>query len=163
MKLEAVFNVNNNKLFWIKDNSPAAAETFEKISIKWSQVELDDEVYNEEFLANLRDQLKALDSANKFAILIPEIDRPYETPVQKEAFTNAMNHTARRVKDCVSVAGFLLPEALLKDGLTSGKTASDFMETLAVKHAQYVYFASSADIKTLNLAEDISKSNVVVL
>ena len=163
MKLEALFNVSNNKLFWIKDNSPADADSFEKISIKWSQVELDDEVYNEEFLANLRDQLKALDEANKFAILIPEIDRPYETPVQKEAFTNAMNHAARRVKDCVSVAGFLLPEALLKDGLSAGKAAADFMETLAVKHAQYVYFAKSDDIKALNLAEDISKSNVVVL
>ena len=132
MKLEALFKVNDNKLFWVKDNTPADVSSFEKITVKWSEVELDDEVYNEEFLANLRDQLKALDSQNKFAILIPEIDKPFENPAQKEAFTTAMNHTARRVKDCVSVAGFELPALLLKEDLAAGKPAIDFMDTLAV-------------------------------
>ena len=42
-------------------------------------VELDDEVYNEEFLAELRETLKALEAQNKFAILIPEIDKTFET------------------------------------------------------------------------------------
>ncbi len=163
MKLEALFKVNESKLFWVKDNSPADAATFEKISIKWSEVELDDEVYNEEFLAKLRDQLKALDAANKFAILVPEIDRTYETPAHKEAFTTAMNHTARRVKDCVSVAGFLLPSDLLKEGLAAGKPAVDFMDTLAVKHAQYVYFASKSDIDAFNLTEDISKYAIAIV
>ena len=66
-----------------------------------------------------------------------------DTPEQEEAFTNAFNHTARRVKDCVSVAGFeLAPE--LKD-----KQA--FMDTLAIKHAQYVYFTK----KENPLSDDI--------
>jgi hypothetical protein len=110
----------------------------------------------------LRENLKSLEKQNKYAILVPEIDKAFESQIQKEAFISAMNHTARRVKDCKSVAGFELTSEILKDGLSEGKTAATFMKTLAVKHAQYVYFAKSADIKALNLAEDISKSNVVV-
>ena len=54
---------------------------------------------------------------------------------QTEAFINAYNHTARRVKDCVSVAGLELPAQLKDKGA--------FMETLAIKHAQYVYFTKA--------------------
>lgn len=157
MKLEALFTVKQNKLFLAKDDSAVNPDDFEKIPVKWSQVELDDEVYNEELLAKLRDNLKALEAQNKFAILIPEIDKAFETSDQKEAFINAMNHTARRVKDCISVAGFELPAKLLE-----AKIQDDFIETLAKKHAQYVYFAGKSDADTFNLTENLSSYNVVI-
>ena len=80
-------------------------------------------------------RLKAMEAAGDFAVLVPVVDKALETPEQEELFINAYNHTARRVKDCISVAGFELP-AQLKD-----KAA--FMETLAIKHAQYVYFTKA--------------------
>lgn len=153
MKVEPIFKTENNFLFFISDGKQADAANFEKINISWSTVELDDEVYNEDFLAKLRDSLKALEAQNKFAILIPVIDKSFETCEQKEAFINAMNHTARRVKDCTSVAGFELNGELLKDGLSANTTAASFMETLCKKHPQYVYFVKKTDITAFNLTE----------
>ena len=112
MKLEPLFTVKENKMFCIKDNSEFDLNALHKIEIKWSQVELELESYNEEFLAGLRDQLKVLDEKNEFAVLIPVVDKPLENAEQNELFINAFNHTARRVKDCVSVVGFELPVQL---------------------------------------------------
>ena len=135
MKLDPIFTVKNKKLYKISDNSEVDISTLKRIDIPWSTVELEPEAYNEEYLAQLRDQLKALEEAGLFAVLVPVADKPLETPEQEELFINAYNHTARRVKDCVSVAGLeLVPQ--LKD-----KQA--FMDTLAIKHAQYVYFTKA--------------------
>ena len=135
MKLDPIFTVKNKKLYKISDNSEVDISTLKRIDIPWSTVELEPEAYNEEYLAQLRDQLKALEKAGLFAVLVPVADKPLETPEQEELFINAYNHTARRVKDCVSVAGLeLVPQ--LKD-----KQA--FMDTLAIKHAQYVYFTKA--------------------
>ena len=145
MKLEPVFFVKENKLYKIDDNSPFAAEQLQKIEILWSKVELEDEIYNEEFLASLRDDLKSLEVQGKFAVLVPIIDKPLENAEQIESFTNACNHTARRVKDCISVAGFEIP-AQITD-------FQDFIEVLSKKHAQYVYFSHN---------KEISDSSIVV-
>ncbi len=135
MKLDPIFTVKNKKLYKIADGSEVDTSTLKHINIPWSTVEIEDEVYNEEYLASLRDQLKSMEEAGTFAVLVPEADKALDTPEQEEAFTNAFNHTARRVKDCESVAGFeLVPQ--LKD-----KQA--FIETLAKKHAQYVYFTTA--------------------
>ena len=112
------------------------------IQISWKEVEIEDESYNEEFLAKLREELKPLDDQNQFVILCPVVDKNFETPEEIEAFIKAMNHTARRIKDCVCVAGFLLPDELLTKGIDGESPASAFMETLAVKHAQYIYFVN---------------------
>jgi hypothetical protein len=135
MKLDPIFTVKNKKLYKIADGSEVDTSTLKRIDIPWSTVELEDEAYNEEYLAGLRDQLKAMEAAGFFAVLVPVVDKALETPEQEELFINAYNHTARRVKDCESVAGFELP-AQLKD-----KQA--FMETLAIKHVQYVYFTKA--------------------
>ncbi len=140
MKLDPIFIVKENTLYKIEDNSSVDISSLQRIEIKWSQVELTDEAYNEEYLALLRDQLKAMENMGQFAILVPVVDKPLETPEQIEFFINAYNHTARRVKDCVSVAGFELPVPLTEKGFTPGTPAADFIETLAIKHAQYVYF-----------------------
>lgn len=135
MKLDPIFTVKNKKLYKIADGSEVNTSTLKRIDIPWSTVELEPEAYNEEYLAGLREQLKAMESAGSFAVLVPLVDKPLETPEQEELFINAYNHTARRVKDCESVAGLELP-AQLKD-----KEA--FMDTLAIKHAQYVYFTKA--------------------
>lgn len=143
MKLDPIFTVNQNKLFKIENNSEVDINTLEKIEIKWSTVELADEAYNEEYLAALRDNLKSYDDAGKFAILIPVVDKAMETPEQIELFINAFNHTARRVKDCISVAGMELPEQLIKTGTENIQL---FIETLAKKHAQYIYFTKDENL-----------------
>ncbi len=135
MKLDPIFTVKNKKLYKIADDSQVDTSTLKRIEIPWSTVEIADESYNEEYLAGLREQLKAMEAAGSFAVLVPLVDKPLETPEQEELFINAYNHTARRVKDCESVAGLELP-AQLKD-----KEA--FMDTLAIKHAQYVYFTKA--------------------
>ena len=144
MKLDPIFTVKQNKLYKLADNTLVDTSTLKRIEIKWSQVELADEAYNEEYLAGLRDQLKAMENMGQFAILVPVADKPLETPEQTELFINAYNHTARRVKDCVSVAGMELPQELTAKGFDPGTPAADFMETLGIKHAQYVYFAKEA-------------------
>ena len=135
MKLDPIFTVKNKKLYKIADDSQVDTSTLKRIDIPWSTVELEDEAYNEEYLAGLRDQLKAMEEAGTFAVLVPVVDKALETPEQEELFINAYNHTARRVKDCTSVAGLELPSQL--------KDKQAFMDTLAIKHAQYVYFTKA--------------------
>ena len=145
MKLNPIFTVKNKKLYKIADNSEVDTSTLKRIDIPWSTVELEDEAYNEEYLASLREQLKAMETSESFAVLVPVVDKPLESPEDEELFINAYNHTARRVKDCTSVAGLeLVPQ--LKD-----KQA--FMDTLAIKHAQYIYFTK---------AENPLSDNIVV-
>ena len=135
MKLEPIFTVKEKKLYKIADGSEVDCSTLKHIELPWSTVEMEDESYNEEFLAQLREQLKSMEAAGEFAVLVPVVDKPLETPEQEELFINAYNHTARRVKDCASVAGMELVPQL--------KNKQAFMDTLAVKHAQYVYFTKA--------------------
>jgi len=141
MKLDPVFTVKENKLYKIEDNSEVDTSTLKFIEIPWTTVEMEDESYNEEFLALLREQLKKLENTKMYAVLVPIVDKPLETPEQFELFTNAYNHTARRVKDCESVAGYKFPKELTSAGFGDGSPAALFIETLAKKHAQYVYFS----------------------
>ena len=152
MKLDPIFTVKNNQLYKIDDNSQVDPATLKQLQIKWSTVELADEQYNEEYLAELREQLKAMDDAGEFAVLVPVVDKPLETPEQTELFINAFNHMARRVKDCVSVAGLELPAQLTAKGFDADSPAAAFMDTLAIKNAQYVYF-----VKGIDCPENIAK------
>ena len=135
MKLDPIFTVKNKKLYKISDGSEVDTSTLRRIEIPWSTVEIEDEAYNEEYLASLREQLKAMEAAGTFAVLVPIADKALDTPEQEEFFINAFNHTARRVKDCISVAGMELAPQL--------KDKQAFMDTLAIKHAQYVYFTQA--------------------
>lgn len=179
MKLEALFTVKNNELYFIQaqnqqDNSKINLDKadlpeitadkltflnkpFCKITIPWSKIEIEEELYNEVFLADLRDFLKTLDDKNQFAIISPLVDKEMTTLEQMELFTNAFNHTARRIKDCISVAGMELPKDLLKDGFNADSPCQIFMEVLAKKHEQYVYFANKASCLDLgvNVPEEI--------
>ena len=156
MKLDPIFTIKNNILYKIDDNSQVATSTLKQIEIKWSTVEISDEAYNEEYLAKLREDLKAMEESGTFAVLVPVVDKPLESPEQTEAFINTFNHTARRVKDCESVAGFVLPEEIASKGFAAGSPAQDFMETLAIKHAQYVYFVKADSASKNGLPDNIS-------
>ena len=156
MKLDPIFTIKNNILYKIDDNSQVATSTLKQIEIKWSTVEISDEAYNEEYLAQLREDLKAMEEAGTFAVLVPVVDKPLESPEQVEAFINTFNHTARRVKDCESVAGFVLPEEIAAKGFDAGSPAQDFMDTLAIKHAQYVYFVKADSASKNGLPGNIS-------
>lgn len=135
MKLEPIFTTKNNRLIKIEDNSIIDISTIQKINIPWTTVEMEEGYYNEEFLATLRDQLKKNELIKKYVILVPIVDKQLENNNQIEQFINAFNHTARRIKDCTCVVGFELPLEL--------KAQQEFIDTLSVKHSQYIYFSKA--------------------
>ena len=103
MKLEPLFTSKDNSLFSIdgtavstenctplsaKDltaSSPVPADNKCPllVNISWEEIGLDDQSYNEELLANLRDYLKVLDEENRFAIIVPEAGKSGLTAAQK--------------------------------------------------------------------------------
>lgn len=132
MKLERLFEVKDGKLFKISSEEFSLSEKNIK-SIKWSQVEGGAEEYNEEFLASLRDELKVLEEKGEFVLIEPEFDKDAGI----DQFTAAMKHTARRIKDCVSVIGFAIPAAV-------EESKDTYIEELSAKHAQYCFFSKSS-------------------
>ncbi len=156
MKLSPLFYVKNNQLYKIADDSivelkdlpciSAKALTYNTnpyffIEIPWSLVEIESELYNEDFLAGLRDFLKKFEEKDQFAIIRPLADKALASEDEVEAFIAAFNHAARRVKDCTSLIGMELSKELLTKGFGEGSPATAFMETLAIKHDHYLYFA----------------------
>ena len=170
MKLEAQFETKDGKLFSKKtgefvdttslirvdtsavDAAVLSSESFaEKVTggdsgligvcILWKMVEISDGIYNEEFLASLRDFLKNIEAQGFSAAIVPVTDGKAAGP-GFEQYTAAMCHTARRIKDCASVAGFAVPEEIACDSTA----VSTFIDAMAVKHSQYVYFADQDDI-----------------
>ena len=146
MKLDPVFYVKDNKLFKIQDNSLVDISSLKMIEIPWSTVELSEENYNEEYLAELREELKKLDERKEFAILVPIVDKKIESAEDFELFTKAFNHTARRIKDCENVIGFSVPENVEPDF---------FISELKAKHGHYIFF--STDENLLASDEKIAK------
>ena len=157
MKLEPLFFIKQNNLYKIQTQEKVELSNFQtisyqeftqnplsnefiKIDINWSTIELDDEVYNEELLAQLRDNLKKLDENNHFAIINPIADKQISSYDDADLFINACNHMARRIKDCESVIGLELP-----DQIFAQDAAADFMDTLSKKHANYVFFANNSN------------------
>lgn len=132
MKLDPLFKIEDNKLFTISDNAPVNMKSLKKIELPWSIVEMEPECYNEEFLAKLRDQLKNMETTKEFAIIVPVADKKIENSEDEESFVAACNHSARRIKDCISVVGFEIPKEI--------KDMESFVDTLSKKHGQYIYF-----------------------
>lgn len=163
MKLDPVFFVQGNRLIKISDNQTVNPESLKLIDISWAKVELSENSYDEAFLASLREELKALDGQDKYVILSPSIDKKFETPEEIEAFITTVNHTARRLKDCTCIAGVLLPDELLEKGIDSSSPAANLMETLAIKHAQYVYFVKKQSEDKYNLSNAVFFSSLVLL
>lgn len=106
------------------------------VRVLCSEVELSPAVFNEEYLAHLRDFLKTMETEEVDAIIVPITDNIAVGDVG--GFAAAMVHTARRIKDCASVVGFALPDAVASDA----QSVSDFIEAMSAKHPQYVYFCA---------------------
>ncbi|MBQ0162817.1 MAG: hypothetical protein KBS84_06640 [Treponema sp.] len=165
MKLDPIFTVKENKLYKISDNSEVnftltdvtdiksigdgGANSIYNIIIEQKTIEPEYEAYSEEYLADLRDALKVLEEKGQFAVLniIPGIDDANKSKIlngtcEDDAvcdYVACVKHTARRVKDCVSVAGIFIREDFLTEG-AAGKVMT-LQDELLVKHAQYVFFA----------------------
>ncbi|MBR4600612.1 MAG: hypothetical protein IKO39_11270 [Treponema sp.] len=127
MKLERLFEVKESKLYTIEGEGVSTAG--KAFCVKWSDVEGNPEEYNEDFLAKLRDDLKALEDKKEFVFIEPVFDKN----AGAEQFTAAMKHCARRIKDCVSVIGFAIPAEILA-------SKAFYIEELSAKHAQYCFF-----------------------
>lgn len=162
MKLEPFFTVKDNNLIRIADNQTVDisnlpvissdklvfnANPFFIITLPWSKIEIESELYNEEYLAQLRNFLKQFEEKKQYVIIKPIIDKTFETEEQIENFITTFNHTARRLKDCISLIGMELSENILAKGLSQTSPAANFMETLAIKHAQFIYIANRKIIK----------------
>lgn len=145
MKLEKLFEVKDGRLYKVGGEEVDVAGMAK--TVRWSEVEPAPEAYDEAFLASLRDELKNLEAQKKFVYIDAVFDKEGE-PAQ---FIAAMKHCARRIKDCVSVAGFALPAALTAGGFAEGSVAVDFVAELSQKHAQYVFFCKNAPKNFVNL------------
>ena len=132
MKLERRGEVKDSKRYRIGEDTEYKREAR---AVKWSDVEGTPEEYNEEFLAKLRDELKALEEKGFFVLIEPLFDKSADA----QQFTAAMKHTARRIKDCVSVSGFAIPEEI------SGESERAFyIEEMSAKHKHYCFFSKKA-------------------
>ena len=138
MKLEKLFEVKDNRLYRIGGEEVKIDGMARPV--RWSEVEPETEAYDEAFLANLRDELKALEPQDAFVY----IDAVFDREGDAAQFTAAMKHCARRIKDCVSVAGFAIPGQIAGGGFAEGSPAAEFVEELSHKHAQYVFFCKNA-------------------
>lgn len=148
MKLEPLFTVNNNKLYKIQDNCEFSVDSLVVIKVLQNDVQIEDDIYNEEYLASLRENLKTLEEQNKFCVLIPHPSKQLKTQEDFELFINTFNHTARRIKDCISMIGYELPEHLL----ISNEQTLNFIQTLEKKHSQYIYFVKKENAQKLELS-----------
>lgn len=133
MKLERLFECKDSKLYKTDGRQVEVTPAMIK-KISWNDVEGAEEVYNEQFLASLRDELKALDDKGEFVFIEPVYDKKGALPGQ---FINAMKHTSRRIKDCVSVIGFAVPDEIASDS----DVVDFYTKTVAEKHAHYVFFS----------------------
>lgn len=151
MKFEAKFKAEKNKLYTL-DGTPVAAEgcriitarpgvaldlndgEFAGLCVNWNDAGRDEDSYNEEFLAGLRDQLKELEERHIFVFIIPMADSNEPGSAEEDAFIASFKHCARRIKDCECVAGFAVPECV---------DAACFISELSAKHGHYIFFSKS--------------------
>lgn len=177
MKFEPLVKVENNKIFLISDNHkidiknsteisgkdinsvsiPAEKNKLFAVQIYWEDIELSPEVYDEDYLAQLREFLKNLEESSNFAFIYPKTNKKLETPEDAETFMDAMVHTARRIKDAQSVIGFYIPDEILeKDSIIDENSYTCwFIDKMNKKHSHYVYFINKEKIKNIENAAEI--------
>lgn len=109
---------------------PAEENKFYGIRIPFTEIGTDEDSYNEEFLASLRDALKVLEEKPAFAFIIPVCNETL-TEETKSNFTASYKHCARRIKDCKNLIGFAIPPEA---------DETTFVEELSRKHDHYVFF-----------------------
>ena len=160
MKIDAQFESKNGKLYALKTGekadtgafipfdsgvlSGASSEIAETEAQRFSEdkgkilavyvplraAEISENIYDEMYLAALRVFLKSIEAYGAYAVVVPISD------CSAERLTQAMCHTARRIKDCTAVIGFAIPDALTES------EAAAFTDAMSAKHAHYVYFSN---------------------
>ncbi|MBQ2529676.1 MAG: hypothetical protein II547_05425 [Treponema sp.] len=147
MKLEAQFKSADNRLYFL-DGRELAVDSSVKdvnhekgglvfIDMPWEKVGLEEDSYNEEFLASMRDMLKKMEGESSYAVIVPVAEKIPETDAQKEAFIASMKHSARRIKDAKSVVGYAIPDYI---------DSNAFIDAFKAKHGHYIYFSSNDDV-----------------
>lgn len=160
MKLQPLFTVKSNELYTAGGTPvhfkfiplsdlkiPAGAQPgdFFLISIAERDVAPAEDSYDEAFLARFRDFLKTLEENGQFAVLhiVPgDADGVLHSGADSEcvqSYVSCVKHTARRVKDCASVAGVEIDGTFAAEH--SCEKVQFLIDELKVKHPQYVYFA----------------------
>ncbi len=142
MKLEAKFKSEKNVLYFL-DGTKAElnGSSIRAREVRWTQVGLDEDSYNEEFLADLRDQFKSMEENDTYGFVVPVCDAECGSAEEKENFVASMKHCARRIKDCENIIGFAIPAEADVDF---------FMEELSAKHKHYIYFTKDEKIAEKN-------------
>jgi len=150
MKLEPLFKSADNRLYFLDgrempvDSGKKCSlenQSYEKdglffIDMPWETVGKDEDSYNEEFLASVRDLLKKMEDCSAYAVIVPVAEKVPESEAEKEAFVASMKHSARRVKDAKSVVGYAVPGYI---------DAQTFIEEFRGKHGHYIYFSQNPD------------------
>ncbi len=156
MKIQAHFTSKDNKLFFLDgrecsslSNSikMSAADcnqsvlieenSFFIINLSWQLIGKSEDSYDEAFLAGLRDFLKKMDSLSSFAVIDVVSDSALTEESQKDDFIASIKHCARRIKDCSSVIGFVIPKEVERE---------TFCSALLEKHSHYIFFSSDNDV-----------------
>ncbi|MCI1207964.1 MAG: hypothetical protein LKF96_00765 [Treponema sp.] len=125
-----VAGITEGKMYTVSDR-PVVLE------ISGKTVEPEEGMYNEAFLAYLREILKSFDEYGLHAIISPVAGADLANPAAAELFTAAAKHIARRIKDCRSVIGFTIPDTAAENE----DFVSAYIQELQKKHSQYVFFA----------------------
>ena len=186
MKFEPLFKSEKNQLVKIEDGvlfstenlSSVDAETaaggnapvpedkkiLTAVKAEWEKIDLGGENYNEELLAGLRDYLKNLEEKGQFAFIVPSTKKEIPDADTADSYIKAMVHTARRIKDCVSVIGFAVPDELLaKDSeLDENSYSQWFVNEMNVKHGHYVYFVNKDALNRCGLTEKAERSSFIL-
>ena len=92
------------------------------------------EVYNEEYLAKLRQIFKVVQNHSVKVLFLPKIDKSIES--KPELAIKSMKHTARRLKKFESIIGFVLPQ---EDCFKNEKVRQEFISELSEKHEHYKF------------------------
>lgn len=178
MKLDPLFEVKDSQLYTIAgdkvdfkfidvkdiDSEKADGENaFYNIIVDQKVIEPEAECYNEEYLAKLRDYLKAMEETKSYAALnvIPSAVSDKADSAETDSYVACVKHATRRVKDCENLAGVYLCDKFAKDG-EAAKIAL-LIDELNVKHAQYVYFASEEVLAKAKDAGDEYSSKVALV
>lgn len=151
MKLEPLFRSADNRLYFLDgrempvdagkksfpENVSCEKDSLVFVDMPWETVGKDEESYNEEFLAQMRDFLKKMEDDSAFAVIVPCAEKIPGTSAEKEDFVASMKHSARRIKDAKSVVGYAIPAYI---------DAQAFIEEFRPKHAHYIYFSGEDSV-----------------
>ena len=98
----------------------------------------EEDVYNEEYLANLRKIFKLAQNYNLKFLFLPQIDED----LQKDytLTIKSMKHTARRLKKFENIIGFAIPE---EECFKNEKVRQEFISELSEKHEHYKFIVLS--------------------